>query len=43
VVAGSISLNGTSLQAGDGARIEGEPSITVMAGSPAEILFFELA
>ena len=43
VAAGSVSLNGTALQAGDGARIEAEPSITVAAGSPSEILFFDLA
>jgi redox-sensitive bicupin YhaK (pirin superfamily) len=43
MVAGSVSLNGTPMQAGDGARIEGEPSITVVAGASSEILFFELA
>ena len=43
MVAGSASLNGTSLQAGDGARIEHEPSITVVAGTPSEILYFDLA
>jgi hypothetical protein len=31
------------MQAGDGARIEGEPSIKVVAGAPSEILFFDLA
>lgn len=43
VAAGSVSLNGTAMQAGDGARIEGEDSITVAAGAPSEILFFDLA
>jgi redox-sensitive bicupin YhaK (pirin superfamily) len=43
VAAGSLALNGTTLNAGDSARIEGEPSITVVANSPAEILFFDLA
>lgn len=43
VASGSVSLNGKVMHAGDGARIEGEPSITVRAESPSEILFFELA
>ena len=43
MIAGSASLNGTSLQAGDGVRLEGEHSITVAAGPPSEFLFFELA
>jgi redox-sensitive bicupin YhaK (pirin superfamily) len=43
VARGSISLNGAAMTTGDSARIEGEPSITVVAGSPAEILFFDLA
>jgi hypothetical protein len=34
---------GKAMNAGDGARVEGEPSITVVAGSLSEILFFELA
>ena len=43
VARGSVSLNGIELNAGDAARIEGEPSITIAAGSPSEILFFDLA
>ena len=43
VAKGSVTLNGTAMNAGDAARIEGEPSITVVAGSPSEILFFDLA
>ena len=43
VIKGSVSLNGTAMQAGDGARIEGEPSIKVVASAPSEILFFDLA
>jgi hypothetical protein len=43
VAAGSISLNGKAMNAGDGARIEGESAISVAAGSQSEILFFELA
>lgn len=43
VAKGSVTLNGTAMAAGDAARIEGEPSLTVAAGSPAEVLFFDLA
>lgn len=43
VAAGTVSLNGQPMHAGDGARIEGEPTITVAASSPSEVLFFDLA
>ncbi|HCZ32623.1 MAG TPA: quercetin 2,3-dioxygenase [Holophagaceae bacterium] len=43
VATGAISLNGVAMHAGDGARIEGEPSIVVAASSPSELLFFDLA
>jgi redox-sensitive bicupin YhaK (pirin superfamily) len=43
VAKGSVTLSGTVMHAGDAARIEGEPSITVVAGTPSEILFFDLA
>jgi quercetin 2,3-dioxygenase len=43
VAAGSLSLNGLDLNTGDGARIEGEVSLTVAATSAAEFLFFDLA
>jgi len=43
VTVGSVALNGASLNAGDGARIEGESSITVVAQAPSEILLFDLA
>lgn len=43
VAAGSVTLQGRPLNAGDAARIEGEPSLRVVAGAPAEILFFDLA
>ena len=43
VAAGSVTLQERPLNAGDGARIEGEPSFQVEAGTPAEILFFDLA
>jgi hypothetical protein len=43
VAAGTVSLNGIPMHAGDGARIEGEPAVAVAASSPSEILFFDLA
>ncbi|MFN7957640.1 MAG: pirin family protein [Holophagaceae bacterium] len=42
VATGSVTLAGRTMNAGDSACIEGEPSIGVVAGSPAEILFFDL-
>jgi redox-sensitive bicupin YhaK (pirin superfamily) len=43
VARGSLTLNGQAMNAGDGARIQGEPAIKVVAASPAEFLFFDLA
>ena len=43
VAAGAITLNGRAMNAGDGARIEEEPALSVVAGTPAEILLFVLA
>ena len=43
VASGSLSLNGQAMNAGDGARIEGVPSISVVGGTPSELLFFDLA
>ena len=43
VVRGAVSLNDAAMQAGDGARIEDETSVTVAAGLPSEVLFFDLA
>lgn len=40
---GSLLVNGVAMHAGDGARIEGEPSLRVTAGDPSEFLFFDLA
>ena len=43
---GSVKLNGQVLNAGDGAAIENETSITIEAGHPdmrSEILLFDLA
>lgn len=43
VAKGAVSMNGLALAAGDGARLEGEPAVSIVANSPAEILFFDLA
>ncbi len=43
VANGSVALDGMSLHAGDGARIEGEAGLTVAATVPSEVLFFDLA
>ncbi|HJV39830.1 MAG TPA: pirin family protein [Geothrix sp.] len=43
VAKGTVTLNGAAMNAGDAARIEGEPSLTVAAGSSAEVLLFDLA
>jgi redox-sensitive bicupin YhaK (pirin superfamily) len=43
VARGSVTLNGLAMHAGDGARIEGESSLSLTAGSPSEILLFDLA
>lgn len=42
VVSGEISLNGESLSAGDGARLEGEYLINVTAATDAEFLLFDM-
>jgi redox-sensitive bicupin YhaK (pirin superfamily) len=41
VARGKVLLNGVELRAGDGAAIEGEPSVT-LAGDGAELLLFDL-
>jgi redox-sensitive bicupin YhaK (pirin superfamily) len=43
VARGSLALNGQAMNAGDGARIQGEPAIQVVATSPTEFLFIDLA
>jgi len=42
VVRGSLSLNGVTLGAGDGAAVEDEASLTLSAVSAAELLLFDL-
>ena len=43
VARGSVDVNGTALEAGDGAAIEDEPSLVIVASEGAEILLFDLA
>jgi redox-sensitive bicupin YhaK (pirin superfamily) len=43
VATGSVSVNGTTLEAGDGAAIANETAIEVTAQTPAEVLLFDLA
>lgn len=43
VATGRLSLQGGELQAGDGARVEGEAGFEVHAQSPTELLVFDLA
>jgi hypothetical protein len=43
VARGAAALNGTPLQAGDGASVSDECLLTVTATDPAEILLFDLA
>lgn len=42
VARGTLRLNGTSLQAGDGASIEDEPGLRFAADGSAEVLLFDL-
>lgn len=42
VARGSLSLNGQTLQAGDSARIEAEPHLTLHAEAASEVLLFDL-
>jgi redox-sensitive bicupin YhaK (pirin superfamily) len=42
VAHGRVDLNGTSLEAGDGARIAGEPDLNLSGGDGAEVLLFDL-
>ncbi|HUW49598.1 MAG TPA: pirin family protein [Sulfuricella sp.] len=43
VAKGQAQVNGQTLEAGDGARIEGETGLNFKSGSCAEILLFDLA
>jgi hypothetical protein len=37
-----VKVNGVALAAGDAARIEGEPQVTLTEGVDAEVLVFDL-
>ena len=43
VARGTVELNGTTLEAGDGAAVEEEPTLAITARGGAEILLFDLA
>jgi redox-sensitive bicupin YhaK (pirin superfamily) len=43
VVKGNVSLNGTSLEGGDGAAVSDEPSLSFQTDGQAEVLIFDLA
>lgn len=43
VVRGELSVNGNRLAAGDAAKLQGEPRLTLSEGQDAEVLVFELA
>jgi redox-sensitive bicupin YhaK (pirin superfamily) len=43
VARGGVTLNGTALQAGDGAAISAEDSLEITGTEPAEVLLFDLA
>ena len=42
VAQGSVTLNGIALNAGDGAKLRGETSLTLTEGSGAQVLVFDL-
>jgi quercetin 2,3-dioxygenase len=42
VVRGELEVNGQRLVAGDAAKLEGEPKVTLSAGKNAEVLVFDL-
>ena len=42
VARGAVTLNGNGLAAGDGAAIEGEPTIALAGVEDAEVLLFDL-
>ncbi len=43
VVRGELEVNGKRLVAGDAAKLEDEPLVTLAAGKSAEVLVFDLA
>jgi redox-sensitive bicupin YhaK (pirin superfamily) len=43
VARGEVTVNGRALAEGDGAAVSGEPSLTIHASAPAEVIVFDLA
>jgi quercetin 2,3-dioxygenase len=43
VARGAVAVNGVALAEGDGAAISDEEKVSIVANSPAEVLFFDLA
>jgi len=43
VARGSVSVNGENAEQGDGVVVVAEPSLTIQAQQPSEILLFDLA
>ena len=43
VARGEVAVNGVTLVEGDGAAVSDEEQVTIVANSPAEVLFFDLA
>jgi len=43
VARGRVSVNGQALEAGDAARLQGEPRLALSGGQGAEVLVFDLA
>ena len=43
LVRGELEVNGTRLEAGDAAMLEGEAEIALAGGKDAEVLVFDLA
>jgi len=43
VAKGALELNGTAMQAGDGAALSAEPKATLVASAASEVLLFDLA
>ena len=43
VARGGVAINSKALAEGDGATISGESKVSIVADSPAEVLFFDLA
>ncbi len=43
VVRGAVTLNGVALVAGDGAAIDDEAAVEIVASADSEVLLFDLA